>query len=502
MRGLRSLRARLVFALVGLLAAACVIIGAGTEIALHAFLIERLDAQLAAAGQRSQTASEHPDGGTGGGGAGAGRGHRDAPGFLLTPGQAAGTLGALVTNGSIGQGAVLDADGRSTALPAGLDAVLAALPLDGQPHTRALADLGDYRLLAAPASGGVLVTGLPMAGVRATLVRLAGLLAVVSGAALVLAALGGAGILRLALRPLSRLAGTADRVVGLPLDRGEVALAVRVPPTDADPGTEVGRVGHALNSMLGHVDAALRARQDSESRVRQFVADASHELRTPLAVIRGYAELARHPQGDPEAGARRAIAGVEAAAGRMGTLVDDLLLLARLDSGRPLAADPVDLSRLVVDSVADAHAAGPGHRWRLSLPVEPIEVTGDELRLHQVLGNLLANARAHTPPGTTVTVGLATAGTDTLLTVTDDGPGIPAQLLPVVFERFARGDRSRSRAAGSTGLGLSIVAAVVQAHRGTVGVDSRPGHTAVTVRLPAGRARRPPPVDQTRPSRR
>ncbi|HEX6755714.1 MAG TPA: HAMP domain-containing sensor histidine kinase [Mycobacteriales bacterium] len=482
MRRPRSLRTRLVLALAGLLAAAALVVGLVTEVALHAFLIGQLDSQLAAAGQRSQSASGRDGGGHGHGG------DRDAPGFLLAPGQAAGTLGAVVAGGTVTQGAVLDASGASRALPAGLDPVLAALPVDGGPHTRDLGGLGDYRLLAARTdSGGVLVTGLPLAGVRATLARLAGLFAVVTAVALVAVALVGAGIVRLALRPLTRVAATADRVAGLPLDRGDVALGVRVPPGDADPATEVGRVGHALNAMLGHVDAALRARQSSETRVRQFVADASHELRTPLAVIRGYAELARHPRGDGVTSARHAIAGVEAAAGRMATLVDDLLLLARLDSGRPLADDPLDLSRLLVDSVADAHAAGPRHRWRLSLPEDPIEVRGDEVRLHQVLGNLLANARVHTPPGTAVTVGLSRDGGDALLTVVDDGPGIPDRSLPSVFERFARGDDSRSRTAGGTGLGLAIVSAVVQAHAGSVGVDSRPGSTTFTVRLPLAR---------------
>ena len=170
----------------------------------------------------------------------------------------------------------------------------------------------------------------------------------------------------------------------------------------------------------------------------------------------------------------------------MATLVDDLLLLARLDSGRPLADDPLDLSRLVVDSVADAHAAGPGHRWRLSLPEDPIEVRGDEVRLHQVLGNLLANARVHTPPGTVVTVGLSRERQDALVTVADDGPGIPDRSLPSVFERFARGDDSRSRTAGGTGLGLAIVRHVASNHRGEVRVESREGEgSCFTLRLPA-----------------
>lgn len=168
----------------------------------------------------------------------------------------------------------------------------------------------------------------------------------------------------------------------------------------------------------------------------------------------------------------------------MTSLVEDLLLLARLDSGRPLEHEPVDLTRLVVDAASDAHAAGPDHRWNLDLPGDPLTVPGDSQRLHQVLANLLANARAHTPPGTTVTVALRPDGDEALLLVTDDGPGIPAELRPELFERFARGDSSRSRAAGGTGLGLAIVAAVVEAHRGRVDVRSRPGHTAFAVRLP------------------
>jgi len=175
---------------------------------------------------------------------------------------------------------------------------------------------------------------------------------------------------------------------------------------------------------------------------------------------------------------------VESETDRMTTLVEDMLLLARLDSGRPLAQEPVDLSRLVVDAVSDAHVAAPDHHWRLDLPEESVSVTGDPARLHQVLANLLANARTHTPAGTTVTTSLAAAGPYATLRVVDDGPGIPESLLPQVFERFARGDTSRSRAAGSTGLGLSIVAAVVEAHGGTVEVSSRPGYTEFAVRLP------------------
>ncbi|HEX9336745.1 MAG TPA: ATP-binding protein, partial [Pseudonocardiaceae bacterium] len=306
----------------------------------------------------------------------------------------------------------------------------------------------------------------------------------VGAAALIAAAVAGAAIVRRSLRPLHRVADTASRVAELELDRGDVALSVRVPDADTDPHTEVGQVGAALNRMLGHVAAALTARQASEMRVRQFVADASHELRTPLAAIRGYAELTRRSNDEVPPNVAHAIRRVESESVRMTGLVNDLLLLARLDSGRPLARDQIDLSRLVVDTVSDAHIAGPGHNWRLDLPPDPVVITGDDQRLHQVLANLLSNARSHTPSGSTVTTGLTETDDQVILTVADDGPGIPPDLLPDAFERFARADTSRSRNAGSTGLGLAIVAAVVAAHHGSVDVASEPGNTVFTVRLP------------------
>ncbi len=281
------------------------------------------------------------------------------------------------------------------------------------------------------------------------------------------------------------MAATAVRVSELPLARGEVSLPERVHRADTDPRTEVGQVGSALNRLLGHVESALAARQASETRVRQFVADASHELRTPLASIRGYAELVRRGPETPGPGTRHALGRIESEAERMTVLVEDLLLLARLDAGRPLAPDTVDVSPLVVDTVHDARAAGPGHHWRVDLPDEPAEVRADPARLHQVLANLLANARTHTPPGTTVTARVRTGGGTVRVDVEDTGPGIPPALLPHVFERFARGDRSRNRAAGgSSGLGLAIVHAVVTAHGGTITASSTPGRTVFALTLP------------------
>jgi two-component system OmpR family sensor kinase len=303
------------------------------------------------------------------------------------------------------------------------------------------------------------------------------------------------------LRPLRRVAATATRVTELPLGSGQVTMPERVP--DANPRTEVGQVGAALNRMLGHVEAALARREASENRLCRFAADASHELRTPLASIRGYAELARRHPGPVPDDVAHALSRVESESARMSVLVDELLLLAQLDAGRPLASEPVDLTRLAIDVTSDARAAAAGHRWQLELPDEPVWVRGDEHRLHQVLANLLSNAARHTPAGTTVSVGLATtppapgaapdAPGTVQVTVTDDGPGIPAELQTTLFERFVRGDSSRSRAAGSTGLGLAIVDAVTAAHHGQVAVTSVPGRTQFTITLPRLAEPDPPP---------
>jgi two-component system OmpR family sensor kinase len=215
------------------------------------------------------------------------------------------------------------------------------------------------------------------------------------------------------------------------------------------------------------------------------VADASHELRTPLASIRGYAELTRRGGAELPEDVRHSLSRIESEATRMTGLVEDLLLLARLDEGRELQQKPVDLSRIIVDAVSDAHAAGPDHTWDMELPEEPLEVIGDQARLHQVVVNLLANARVHTPAGSTVQVVLEKQEDRVLLRVIDNGPGIPQEQMPELFERFTRGDASRTRATGSTGLGLAIVNAVVQAHHGSVTVTSEPGKTMFTVSLPA-----------------
>ena len=347
-------------------------------------------------------------------------------------------------------------------------------------------DVGTYLVRADTlADGGVLIVGVSTDPVDELLAKLLALVAGGTAIGLVLVGVGGTVLIRRSLAPLDRVAATARRVSALKLDSGQVALAERVPAADADENTEVGQVGLALNTMLDNVESALHARQESETQVRQFVADASHELRTPLASIRGYAELTRRETEPVPPTVTHAIGRVESEALRMQVLVEDLLLLARLDAGRPLEREPVDLSLLAVNAVSDAHAAAPDHAWELDLPEDPVEVPGDEARLHQILANLLANARTHTPAGTRVVTRVRPEGSLVRISVSDDGPGVPDDLQSTVFERFTRGDDSRNRNGGSTGLGLSIVAAVGQAHGGRVEVSSRPGDTTFSVLLPA-----------------
>ncbi|MER5885926.1 HAMP domain-containing sensor histidine kinase [Streptomyces sp. NPDC001941] len=482
-----SLRTRLVVSAVALIAVVAAVIGTVTTVALRGSLYDRLDSEL---GEVADRAANPP----------MPRRQQQGSGPHLLPGKVGfvlsrpGAIGAeVLSDGRLGQAVVSrvraeDPRAVGEALSTEQSRALAAVPRDGAAHTVDLpGGLGTYRLRFTEGSGGTFLVGLPAGAVAETVSTLVVVELCVTGAGLVAAALAGTAMIGVALRPLRRVAATATRVSELPLHSGEVALHERVPAAEADPRTEVGQVGAALNRMLDHVHHALDARQRSETRVRRFVADASHELRTPLASIRGYAELTRRGGEETGPDTRHALGRIESEATRMTGLVEDLLLLARLDAGRPLSCRDTDLVPLVVDAVADARAAGPGHRWRLELPEEPAQVSGDGARLHQVLVNLLANARTHTPPGTAVTARVRALDGACAVEVEDDGPGIPEELLPHVFERFARGDASRSRAAGSTGLGLAIVRAVVAAHGGTVDVRSAPGRTVFAVSLPTPR---------------
>jgi two-component system OmpR family sensor kinase len=476
-----SLKARLVAIMIALLAMLGLIVGATAELYLRSTLYGQVDARLVTLNERAM----HGPRGFGPGG----REFRSdpPPGAQVNDIVLQGSSTAVLGGGIVALGVGLNGfyQPQFLALPEATVAKLAAVAPDNLPVDVDLGGvLGDYRVISTTFDTGVSIAAVPLTDTQGTLLQVALVTGGAVGVAVLIAGVAGAVIVRRTLAPLSRVAATATRVSELKLDRGEVRLAQRVPEADADARTEVGQVGSALNRMLDHVGNALEARHNSEMQVRQFVADASHELRTPLAAIRGYAELSRRSRQPvpPEIG--HVLRRVESEAQRMTALVEDLLLLARLDAGRPLAQDPVDLTMLVVDAVSDAHAAGPGHDWQLDLPEEPVTIVGDGARLHQVLSNLLANARTHTPEGTTVTVAVGTEDGDAVLRVIDNGPGIPAELAPHIFERFARGDSSRSRAAGSTGLGLSIVYAVVTAHGGRVSVDSAPGRTVFTITLP------------------
>jgi two-component system OmpR family sensor kinase len=326
------------------------------------------------------------------------------------------------------------------------------------------------------------VVAQPLNGTTNTLHTLLLIELAVTAGALVLALAGGWWLVRLGLRPLVAVEATADSIAAGNLDQ-------RVP--GADEPTEVGRLARALNVMLERIESAFAARlasearlQESDRHLRQFVADASHELRTPIAAVSAYAELyergaAHHPDDLP-----RIISGIRAETGRMDRLVNDLLTLARLDEGVPLQIVPVELVSVGAEAVQTAVTVGPAWPVRFTAP-RPLEVMGDPVRLRQIIDNLLANVRAHTPEGTTTTVQVEQVGAQAEIRVRDTGPGLPAEEAARVFERFYRIDAARARTHGGSGLGLSIVSAIVTAHGGTVWAESAPGQgMTVTVRIP------------------
>ncbi|MEV1142220.1 HAMP domain-containing sensor histidine kinase [Micromonospora sp. NPDC049799] len=374
---------------------------------------------------------------------------------------------------------------------------LVARATDTRPYTVGAADgTAAWRVLVVERGDdrGIAVLAVSLREVEETTDLLLLIDAVVIVVVLMLLASLAAVVVRLGLRPLTRMEQTTAQITGGNLSR-------RVP--DADPHTEPGRLGGALNLMLDRISTEVAARRESERRLRQFIADASHELRTPLTSIRGFAELYRRGGTPPGPELDETMARIEAEAARMGLLVEDLLLLAQLDHERPLRRRPVDLLAVAADSVRDAHARAPQRRIRLAAlddndGFEPVMVTGDEHRLRQVAANLLNNALQHTPPQARVTVRagrlrrtpagpppvtavgdpLPAATPAAVLEVTDDGPGLPADQAVRVFERLYRADPSRTRGSGGSGLGLSIVAALVRGHQGRVELLTAPGRGA------------------------
>lgn len=470
----RSLRFQILVVMLTLLTLSFLAVGAVTALALRTFLIDRLDQQLVAADSRFTGSLEQPN-------------DHDADNsaqFTVVQGQAAGTLGAQIVHGSVIAVDVVARENSGDAVTARDRQVIASLTPGHGARTIQLPELGDYRVLVSPGDDQeVLVTGLPEHPVDETIGRLLLIEASVFAAALILSGIVAELSVRWSLRPLNRVALTAREVANRPLSTGTVTLPERV--TVTAPGTEAGQVAAAFNHMLEHVESALHARHTSEDKLRRFIADASHELRTPIAVVRSHAEYAQRVGGQLPGPVSEALARIGAESDRMGHLVEDLLLLARLDSGRQLEREPLDLTRLVLEAVSDARVTGKDHHWRLDLPEQELMVSGDAHALHQVVANLLANARTHTPAGTTVstTVGEANDPARVVVTVADDGPGIPAGILPRVFDRFVRADAARARHDGS-GLGLSITSAIVGAHHGTVSATSHDDTTTFVIELP------------------
>ncbi|MET7700041.1 ATP-binding protein [Streptomyces sp. NPDC005485] len=477
------------------LVAVCTALALTTIVAQRAYLLGNLDERVTDSAERSQGGLQRREGE---------QSDTDL-GFLAERGQAVGTVAARFDDdGHVIVAEVVTGDGHQQVLTAAQRAALAGITTDGTLHTRSLPGLGTYRVTALGGDGVPVLTGLPMDDVQELIGRLVVVEAVVAVVGLTAAGVVCAVVIRRQLRPLDRVAATAVEVSRSPLGHGEVTALTRVPDRDTDPGSEAGQVGAALNRMIDHVESSLAERQRgeeemrrSEERMRRFLADASHELRTPLASIAGYAELMN--RGTERIEASLAWRRVSAESARMTGLVEDLLLLARLDEGRPLQVAEVDLASLVAEAVWDARAAGEDHNWQLALFLDaPALVVGDEARLHQVVANLLANARMHTPVGTTVIASVEATDAHCVIRVRDDGPGIPPSLLPTVFERFTRADASRSRTTGKeggSGLGLAIVDAITAAHDGHIHVESALGHTEFIIDLP--RAGTTPTTDRS-----
>ena len=468
-----SLRTRLLLALLGLVAVGLLVAGFVTYSSLRAFLLERVDQQLReargpvaltlASGQISGL-PDQPGGGQG------------------PPNLPPGTYGELRSSDGVVLNKISFAYGNETqptpSLPSPLPGASAQNSATTLFNTTAAGGGGPrFRVLvqSVPTVQRVLIVAVPLTETTQTMGRLLAIEVLVF--ALVLVGLGVAAwlIIKHDLRPLEAMADTADVIAA-----GD--LSQRVEP--AEPRTEVGRLGLGLNAMLEQIEVAFAERAATEEKLRRFLADASHELRTPLTSIRGYAEVfERGAKDDPEDLAT-AMRRIEEESRRMGVMVDELLLLARLGEGREPEREPVDLARVVSDAVGDARAADTARDISLDAPAELV-VTGDEHQLRQVVANLLGNARKHTPADCPVRVRLRDEAGGALLEVADDGPGLAPEVAAKVFEPFYRADKSRARQSGGAGLGLAIVAAIVEAHGGTVALRTQPGEGATfSVRLP------------------
>ncbi len=460
-----SLRARLLLGVFVLAAAGLAAADVATYTSLRSFLLDRVDSSLEAGHVQAERIAF---------GEGGDR-PRAGPG---PPAQGVDWYQVRTLSGAVVRSAFLVGGGSAPRLPATI--ALPTRPAPGpDPERVSYSTVSSrdgatsYRVRASielQHPGRLLMIATSLRDVLGTLHRL--LLIELLVTLVVLAAIAGVGlwVVRLGLRPLREIEATAAEIAA-----GDLTHRVE----RAEPKTEVGRLGLSLNAMLAQIESAFRAVEESEARLRRFVADASHELRTPLAAVRAYAELfGRGAAARPE-DLERSMAGITRESERMSLLVDDLLLLARLDEGRPLAREPVDLAAVVGEAVDAARVVDAGRPIDVSL--EPAAVVGDRDRLRQAVDNLFANVRAHTPPGTPVAVGLRRVDGRVELSVADSGPGLGEEQAARVFERFYRVDGSRARGSGGVGLGLAIVAAVAHAHGGTVATRPTPGGGATFV---------------------
>jgi two-component system OmpR family sensor kinase len=470
-----SLRARLLAVLAVLAVAGLVAADFATYAALRSFLIDRVDRSLAASARGLENSLLE-------------RGHAGRGDLEQLSAQAPGAFVALRDeHGALVDSVLLGRPGEAPPPPPRLPATLPSGGEDGVSTFTVDAQSGgtQFRTRVQQLPGpfeGMLIVAQPLDEVGATLDRLLWIMLLVT--LVVVAAIVGLGLwlVRVGLRPLGRIESTAAAIAA-----GDLSRRIE----DANPRTEVGRLGQALNTMLGQIEEAFAERTASEQRLRRFVADASHELRTPLSAVQAYAELFDRGARDRPEDLERAMAGIEREARRMGVLVDDLLLLARLDQGRPLARKQVDLAELAREAVDAARTLEPERPIELITP-DRLTLAGDPDRLRQILDNLLANVRAHTPPASPATVRVMDEKSRGVVEVVDHGPGLSDEQAARVFERFYRGDASRSGDGGSSGLGLAIVVAIAAAHGGRASVDSTPGHGATfRVELPLARAPEP-----------
>jgi len=462
----QSLRGRLLIGVISLVVVGLLIADIATYAALQSSLISQLDDQIKSGHNAAISGLGGPNEGPGPSGSGLPAGTVIE---LLSPSGAVLVAKRLEVPGSTPSSAM-------PVLPQHLPAAS-----EKAPATLTLAGTGgvtQYRAAIWPEdffSGNYVVLAIPMTDVLSTLSRLLELEAVISAGVVVATAILALLIIRISLRPLEKMGAVANEIAAGDLSR-------RVEPATGK--TEIGRLGLALNGMLSQIETAFAERTASNRRLRRFVADASHELRTPLTSIRGYSEMLRRGAAESPTDAELARRRIEEEAIRMTGLVDDMLVLARVDQGRPMDQEPVDLQAIATDAAADARAVAPQRDINLIVPGRVV-VNGDDTRLRQVVGNLVRNALVHTPPKTPIDIRLSTEDSVAKLSVADHGPGLAADDIDRIFEPFYRADPSRSRDSGGAGLGLSIVSAVVTAHGGHVKVrETEGGGATFEVELP------------------